>query len=286
MKLRPLLAGLIAGTIALVSPTTSRAELFSYYVGIDDRLTIPTGTYAGLANPNLNRLTFLYAPTYEGVPSTWHYHSKATFIYTGPNLGLSTAVGNSASNFVPEGTAPPIKLQLGTGIYDGKLITATYADPNQVTAFSSALTIGSTQSLAGFGPTAGETFLFNSSGGRWDSAFTDADLHFELVSLTPGLNFGGLSALDIGMNAAGDDYHLAAGLANNSFSFTPVLWTEANAAPGIYEATFKLVDESNTFGDSGIVRIRTEVVPEPSTVVTLLGGVGLLLARRRRMTLA
>jgi len=276
----------LLAAVALATTTSSRAALVPYYAGIDNRPTLTSGTYAGLPNPNLNRLTFLYAPVYEGVPSSWHYHSKATFIYTGPNLGAGTAVGNSASDFVPEGTAPPIKLQLGTGIYDGKLITAPYADANQVTAFSSALTIGSTQSLAGFGPTDGETYLFNSSGGRWNSAFTAADLHLELVSLTPGLNFGGLSALNIGMNAAGDDYHLAAGIANNSFSFTPVLWTQADATPGIYEAAFKLVDENNTFGDSGVVRIRTEVVPEPSTVVTLLGGVGLLLARRRRVTLA
>ena len=118
-----MLAALVASATALLSPSVSRAEFLSYYIGIDDLPTIATGTYAGLANPNFNHLTFLYAHTYPDTPASNHYHSKSIFTYTGPNLGAGTAVINSASNYVPEGALPPIKLSLGTGLYGGKLIS-------------------------------------------------------------------------------------------------------------------------------------------------------------------
>lgn len=277
MRYHPSITTLLAAA-ALLSATTARA-LEHYYLGIDDLPTIASGIYAGLPNPNFNRLTFLYAPTYEGAPETWHYHSKGIYRYTGPNLGAGTATTFTVSDYVPEGIAPPIKLQIGTGIYAGALVTEPYTDVSLITSFSSDLTIASTQSLDGFGPTDGETYLFNSSVGRWNSPFDDADVHFELISLTPGLNVGDATNLNI-MTNPGDDWHVGDGSTN--FSFTPILWTADNAAPGIYEAKFKLVDESGAYGSSGEFRIRTEVVPEPSTAATLLGGVALLLARRRR----
>ena len=151
----------------------------------------------------------------------------------------------------------------------------------------SFLEIGSTQSLAGFAPGSGEAVLFGASSGRWDSAYEAAHLHIELISLTPGLNIGDAGALNIGLNAPGAELHLTdPGTENNSFGFTPVLWTDASAAPGIYEAKIRFFDEDGTYGDSGIVTLRTEVVPEPSTAIALLGGIGMLLAQRRRRALA
>jgi hypothetical protein len=284
MQMKTILATLAIGSSVLLAPATSRAE-FHYFVGVDDLPTIASGTYSGLDNPNFNHLTFLWGHPNEVTPSSSHYHSKGIFIYTGPNLGTGTAIISSPSDYVPEGTLEPLKLSLGTGIYAGKLISNPYANPSNPAYAFSNLTIGSTQSLADAEEGSPDLFLFNSSSGRWNSAFEDADLHFELVSLTPGLHLGGLAALDIGLNIPGDDYHLGTAEENNDFSFTPVLWTDADAAPGIYEAAFKLVDESGSFGDSGVVRIRTEVVPEPSTVVALIGGIGMLVARRRRVAL-
>lgn len=284
IPVRHLLLVALGGAL-LTHAQPARAE-FNYFVGLDDLPTLASGTYSGLANPNFNHLTFLWGHPSETNPSSSHYHSKGIFIYTGPNMGAGTAVTNSPSNYVPEGTLEPLELTLGTGIYAGKLISNPYTNPSDPAFHFSDLTIGSTQSLADAPAGSSDLFLFNSSNGRWNSAFEDADLHFELVSLTPGLNLGGLTALNIGLNNAGDDFHLGEGAENNDFSFTPVLWTEANAAPGIYEAAFKLVDETGTFGDSGVVRMRTEVVPEPSTALLLIGGVGMMAARRRRAALA
>lgn len=274
---RPIL--LLAALVALALP--ARAEVH-YFVGVDDLPTIASGTYAGLANPNFNRLTFLWGHPSEATPSSSHYHSKSIFVYTGPNLGASTATTTSPSNYVPEGTLEPLKLSLGAGLYAGKLISNPYTNVTDPAFNFSDLTIGSTQSLASAPAGSANQFLFDSSSGRWNSSYEDADLHFELVSLTPGLKIGGTSALDIGLNNVGDDYHLGEGAENNSFSFTPVLYTEGNASPGVYEAAFRLVDESGTFGSSGVVRIRTEVVPEPATALLLFGGVALVALRRRR----
>jgi hypothetical protein len=291
MKITSLLAALAVGAIALLNPVALRAELLGYYIGLDDRPLVIGGTYNGLPNPNFNSLSFLYAHSYPvgGVPngpSSNHYHSKGTLVYTGPNLGAATAVIRSTSDFVPEGTLPPIKLSLGTGIYANKLITNPYTDPlDPVTPFSD-LEIGSTQSLAGFGPTDGETYMFNSSSGRWDSPYNLAHLHIELISLTPGLNLGDATMLNV-LSLPGDELHLTdPGTENESWGFTPVLWTDENAAPGIYEAKFRYFDEDGNYGSTGEVRIRTEVVPEPSTALLLLGGVGMMMARRRRSALA
>jgi hypothetical protein len=259
-------------TVVFVSvvPSAVRAELHSYYIGVDNQAVIPSGIYAGLPNPNYNRLTFLYAHTFPSNPASNHYHSKARLIYTGPNLGSSTLVITSPSDYVPEGTNPPIQLLPGAGLYAGKLVTQPYDS-------WSDLTIANTQSLGSFPPGSGEHFLFNSSGGRWADPFSDADVHLELVSLTPGLNWGSPTSLNVLVNP-GDDVHVGEG--NEMFEFTPVLWVDASAPVGIYEATFRIVDESGIYGTAGNVRIIT-FVPEPS-VASLAGVLVAMLRRRRR----
>lgn len=256
------------GVLAL-SAGAARAELLPYYVGVDGLTTLASGTYAGLPNPNANRLTLLLSHTYAN-PASNHYHSKGIHVYTGPNTGATTAVTTSASNFVPE-SGPPIALDFGSGLYAGKLASGTVA--------GSSVTTGNTRSLDGFAAGVGETVLFNSSAGRWNDAFDAADVHWELISLTPGLNVG--SATDTSIAAvAGDEIHLGEGSEN--FVFDPIFWTEPTAAAGTYEAAFRLVDESGTFGNSGTLRVLTQVVPEP-TVIGLAGlAVGGLLGRKRR----
>jgi hypothetical protein len=274
---------LATASLVLAAAPAAHAKdpsISGYFVGVDGLATIASGTYAGLANPNHQRLTFLFAHTYADTPTSNHYHSKGVIRYTGPNLGAGTATEINPNNYLPEGTIPPITLSLAVGgHYDGKLVAAPIAEPDTRHPFS-FFTIEDTGKLAGFGPTEGETYLFNSSGGRWNDALTGTDVHLELVSLTPGLNVGVGPDLNA-FAAPGDDYHLA-----DSFSFTPTFWTELNADPGAYVAQFKLTDKSGTLGDSGTFEFRFQVaaIPEPSAFATLagLGALSLAFTRRRR----
>lgn len=276
---RGVLAALALSLAGLAS--SARADFASYYIGSDSLATIASGTYAGLPNPNFGRLTFLYAHTYPDSPASNHYHSKGTFRYTGPNLGAETAIELNPSNYLPEGAIAPLTLTPGSGLYGGKLVSAPYSDPSDPGYAFSFLEIRDTSQLAGFAPGSPENILFTSSSNRWSGALTGAHIHLELVSLTPGLNVGGLSALNIGLNAPGDDAHLED---VGAIAFTPVFWTEADAAPGTYVAQFKLVDEDGLFGDSGTFEYRFTAVPEPGVVTLLaLGGLFAVVFARRRL---
>jgi hypothetical protein len=260
---------------AIVSgPSLAQGAIASYYVGVDTLQNIASGTYAGLPNPNYQRLTFLYAHSFEARPGINHYHSKGTQIYTGPNLGAGTAVTTSASNFVPEGANPPLVLSVANGgLYDNKLISAPIAG----NAFS-FLTLEDTGKLSGFAAGTGEHFMFNSSSGRWTGSLVGADVHLQLVSLSAGLNVGSSAALNLFVNP-GDELHL-----EDSFSFTPVFWTDADAAVGTYTATFKLTDERGVgaLGDSGNFEYRFQVIPEPSSIAVLsVAGIAFGFRRKR-----
>lgn len=236
-----------------------------YYIGVDGQTTVPSGTYGGLANPNGGRLTLLYN---HGD----HYHSKGVFRYIGPNLGAGTATEINPSNYLPEGSYPRIELVDGIGLYQGK--RASGYDPDN--EFSD-LRFDLTSSLAGFGPTAPETALFNSSSGRWNGSLEGAHIHLELVSLTSGLNIGSSTALSVGLAQPGDDLHL-------DFPFAPVFWLTEGAGGGDYAAVFRLVDEEGIFGDSGHFEFRFTAVPEPGTWA-LLGtalGLAVVVTRRKR----
>jgi hypothetical protein len=270
---------MIAGH-ALTS-ATARAELLSYYIGVDGLETIATGTYQGQPNPNYNHLTFLFAHANEVTPASNHYHSKAIRTYTGP--AENPSIIRSTSNYVPEGSLSPINLSAGSGLYAGKLVSNPYTDPMDPVYHFSHLTHGDTQSLNGFAAGSGEFVMFNSSGGRWTPNPRPAHLHVEIVSLTPGLNIG--DALTMNLGGAGTELHLTD--PGEPLDFTPVLWTEANAVPGTYEAVFRFFDEDGMFGESGNVRFLVAVpVPEPATAMLLsLAATGLVLFRRSRQSL-
>lgn len=256
---------------ALAMGSVAQGAIASYIIGVDGLATLPSGTYAGLANPNYQRLTLLYAHTYPDNPASNHYHSKSTQIYTGPNLGVDTAVTTTANNFLPEGAAPPLRLSAGGGAYVGLLTV----NPDPGNRFS-LLTIEDTGKLTGFTVGSPEDILLNSSGGRWSGSMEGADVHMMLVSASPGLNFGSMVNPLADPFSDPDGAHLS-----DSFSFTLRPWMAADAAPGIYTARFQLADEEGVFGDSGEFEFRFEVVPEPSVALLgALGGLGLL--RRRR----
>ena len=64
---------------------------------------------------------------------------------------------------------------------------------------------------------------FNSSAGRWNGTFDDADIWLELISATSGLNiaFGDTPTMDL---TAGNTYALGAG--NAMFAVKPTFWVD------------------------------------------------------------
>lgn len=249
----------------------TQAAVAAYFIGVDGQTTQPSGAYMGLANPNSQRLTLLYAhydlndPLYPH-----HYHSKGRYINDGPNLGTDTAVTVSTFNYLPE--APQTHLMLNSqssGAYAGKMSLTEDAD-NHFTL----LRIFDTGKLD---PNiALENTLFNSSAGRWTGAITGADVHMVLTFATAGLNFGTDANPNAALFYSSEGQHLA-----DDIDFKWVPWVDASASPDTeYIARFKLVDETGTFGDSGEFEYRFMTVPEPSSA--LLAGIGALLLMRRK----
>jgi hypothetical protein len=52
VSLRRVLTGLFVVGFSLLATAAARAEILTYYIGIDDLPTIASGTYGGLDNPN------------------------------------------------------------------------------------------------------------------------------------------------------------------------------------------------------------------------------------------
>ncbi|MFD0892278.1 PEP-CTERM sorting domain-containing protein [Luteolibacter ambystomatis] len=265
----------LAAASLLLTAAGSSAAIASYYVGVDNLQNFTSGTYQGQANPNHGRLTFLYAHPNYNTPASSHYHSKGVYTLSGP-AGSPTVI-TSSSNYLPEGANPPLQLTAGSGFYANKLVSNPYTDAANPGFHFSQLNIRDTADLSTSAPGTAEQFLFNSSAGRWNSPIAGADIHLTLVGLSEGLRIGDISALDIGLNAAGDEFHLG-----DDIDFTPAFWVDASAAPGTYTATFKLTDESGLFQESGNFEFRFTVVPEPSGTLLIAGAAALGIMRRRR----
>lgn len=268
---RPSALVLAAAAVLLAATPAAEAALFSYYIGVDGLGTIASGEFAGQANPNHNRLTLLYAHHYEDTPASNHYHSKGIYRYQ-PGSGASPVIETSPSNYLPEGSAPPLAMTAGTGFYAGKSVVL-----EETSNHFSQIHLRDTADLAGFAPGSGENYMFHSSADRWSGSIAGADVHLVLVSLSSGLHIGSGSSFDIGLVNPGDEFHLG-----EDIEFSPVFWMEEDAAPGTYTASFRLVDESGTFADSGTFEFRFNAVPEPSAAVLSLGALALGAMRRRR----
>ena len=282
-----LLGALCVAVAAAVTTANASAQTdpVRYFIGVDNLSTISAGTYTGLDNPNYGHLTVLFAHW-----DAAHYHSKAILTYTGDNLGASTAVTRSASDYFPEyshGTPhDPIVLTPGSELFAGKLVSNPYPGTEPLYAgdpyYYSQLKHGMTDLLAGFASGTPEFDMYHSSGDRWSSPAGDSHLHLEIVSLTPGLNMGDLDTLSVG--GVGDEVHLTD--PGDLLDFTPVFWTDANAAPGTYEAVVRFFDERDpgvAFGDSGDIRFLMQVVPEPASLALLaLAAPAASLIRRKR----
>lgn len=271
MKLVGTFAFAVAAALALPAAAGVRhAEGIGFYVGVDGRQSFPSGTYAGLPNPNAGRLTLLF-------DHGDHFHGIGAYSYAGPPPYPAVRPTNS-NNRIPETYTlePPLPLAPGSGLYAGRLRSAVGASEY------SFLGMASIQSLAGGAPGSDEEILFNSSGGRWNAPLDGVTVGLKLVSATPGLFVGTETASNL-FGSGSDTILLGRG---NTFEFKPVYWVDASAPAGTYSASFQLVNlaAASPFGDSGTFHFDFAVpVPEPGTYAMLLAGLALLglIARRR-----
>ncbi len=241
----------------------SQAQMVNLYVGIDGRQTLPSGTYAGKANPNGGRLTLLYAHyyPYEQFHRN-HYHPIGAYSYTGDSES-PTVLDTSSGNAIPEVYTglPGITLVPGTnGVWLGKLVSRKTKD------HYSDLRIRSVHSLCGFGLGSSEQAMFLSSGGTRTNEMPSAILALELVAKSAGLNIADTNGAPIleavgdrQIIGSGDDYH---------FEYLPVFWVPETAAPGDYQAEFHLVDVNTEGGrtpipSSGRFFFKFRVPPAP-----------------------
>ncbi|MBL9127605.1 MAG: hypothetical protein JNL97_08160 [Verrucomicrobiales bacterium] len=258
----------ILGLVGLLSAApTTRAELLLYYVGQDNLATLASGSFRGLANPNVGRLTFLYAHAYPEAPFDNHYHSIGVYAYTGTS-NAPVVVPTNANFRIPEISTGqlPLTLVLSTnGAFAGKLTNRktveNYSDP-RIRSVHRILPHVTATATNDFGYGSGEYVMFHSSSRRWTNSLEGAVVAMELVEKSPGLHVGTADRLDA-LDRPGDRVAMGEG---NTLDFTPVIWTEPSAEPGTYTLKFKLVDVSERptpLQESGIVTFLYRVQPEP-----------------------
>ncbi|SFW32583.1 all3515 family Zur-repressed PEP-CTERM protein [Nitrosovibrio sp. Nv17] len=264
------LAGLMILASLDASASSRHDEGIGFYVGYDALATIASGTYASLSNPNADRLTLL-------LDHGNHFHGIGTYGYAGP-AGAPEILSTNSNNRIPEISSreDPLPLTAGSGLYGGTLRSGV-GDSEY-----SYLGIASIQSLAGHVPGGVEDVLFHSSSNRWSGTLDGAQIALRLVNSTPGLHIGTEAIRDA--YSGSDVFALGTG---NDFEFKPIYWVDADAAAGVYSATFELL---NTSAESPLLSSGTfsfdfavSPVPEPETYAMFTAGLFLLTwgARRR-----
>lgn len=270
-KLIPLVAALAAGQ------TAATAETVGFYIGLDSRNPLASGVYAGRNNPNFNRLTFLYAHTYEYVPglapagantfAVNHYHPIGAYALTGPTNAV-VINPTSSNNRIPEISSkqPPFTLAPTTNaLYAGKLVHSRSDEHYSDMRWRATDDLNQPSK---YGPGSPEWVMFYSSAGTRTNSLAGSIIALELVTKTEGLNIGSGQTLRILTNP-GDRFSLGVGPAIN---FSPVFWVEGDAAVGTYSASFKLVDTNTEGGrtaflESGIFHLDFKVAPAPALAI-------------------
>lgn len=194
-------------TVAKAEEPAIGQSLPEFYIGVDNQITLTRGIYAGLANPNYNRLTLLVAHR-EGTP---HFHGIGTYSYSGPSSNPVVNPTNS-NNRIPETSTglPPLSLIAGKGIFQNSFVSAATGEEYSNLLMQSVATINNSSDL-------GEQALFNSSGGRWNRSLGNANLSLQLLEISDGLTVANSLGQTILANA-GDIYAIGTG---DNFSFLP-----------------------------------------------------------------
>ncbi|MCP9442131.1 MAG: VPLPA-CTERM sorting domain-containing protein [Nitrospira sp.] len=260
--------------LGLVLAGGVESQAVEYYVGIDGREIIPTGTYAGLPNPNYGRVTFLFAHMNETDPTRNHYHGIGAYSYSGPAEAPWVNPTN-ANNRIPETYTrqEPLPLFPGEGVHAGLWVSRPVPELEY-----SFLQWAPIDQISGAEPGSPEHYLFHSSGGRWTRSLAGTRLALQVVGLTPGLRVMDETGTTI-FTGPGQTYVLGEG---DRFSFFPTLYTVA-VGESRYTASFRLIDLNGVAGESGIFHFDVRPVPLPAAVWLMLSGLASvsLLARQR-----
>lgn len=250
--------------VAVASASVSRAEFVVNYVGIDSRQPLSGGVYDGLPNPNFGRLTFLYAHHFETTIANNHYHGIGSWTYLGPTNALVITNSNSGNRIPEVYTAlPPLTLVPAPTNYTafaGRLISLAteehYSDRR----------LRPTWDLRQYPTNTGEWFMFNSSVGTRTNSLAGVKPALQLVSKTAGLGIGVSTNASL-LNNPGDRLPLGEG---NSWETWPFFSTVADAAPGTYTASFKLVDlnaVNSATNESGLFHLDFKVPNAPTLAI-------------------
>lgn len=286
-KTNTIFAIIAISIMATNADAQSTSDLSHYYIGIDNNPIVGFGDYTGNANPNQNRVTMLFNHYNLTTVENSHYHPIGSYSLTG-DTNSPTEVPTNGNNRLPE-TYTGLSLQLAAAPsgspYEGMLISGMGA--GSADAEYGNLEIRKNTSLTdtdGYGPIgqAGTTplgnaayYMYTRDTQNFTLPLDNLDLEIELVDVTPGLAVG-----DADGNTLMDEVGDAAPLFVNSGSFTPTFYTAADAAPGVYSASFQLNDNSGTYMSGGTFHFDFTVVPEPTSMLLMLAGVGALLVRR------
>ncbi len=267
-------AALIVSTF-LPGDGRAASQVTELFVGKDALVTFTQGTYAGMPNPNYGRLTLLF--NHDD-----HFHGIGAYSYLGTPPDAVAVRPTNTNNRIPEGYSgvPPVTLEPGTGLYEGKLVNRATDEEYTNTRIESVHRIPAAPAGL-YDPS-----LFNSSNNRWSSPLDDTMVSLQLVSVTQGLRIG--SDTDFDLFANGDSYVLGDG---NSLSMLLIFWTAADAPPGQYSAEFRLTDVGSAgLASSGTFsldfQVAAQAVPVPAaawlfaSAVVALGGY----ARKRRLS--